>query len=361
MRNFAMADQLDRTIEILIANPRLTGRGADQELDELARIAGELRIMRSPEFKAHLKADLMERAQTMLRAAARVALAPPKPENPTIFSRAGRERKPGSLPTLFGESYAGYPAQGRNFVASFLIQAAVIAVLVSSGLVLGYHPRLKPPVVSLILPRDYAGEARGGGGGGDADKLPAAKGNPPRFSSEQLVPPAVVVRNPDPKLSAEATVVGPPSLIFPQTPMGDPLPGVLAPSNGPGNGGGIGNGADGGVGGGHGPGVGPGEGGGFGDRIYRVGGSVGAPRAIYDPEPEYSDEARKAKHQGAAVLSVIVDSDGRTRDIRVVRSLGMGLDEKAVEAVRNWRFAPATKDGRPVAVLVHIEVDFRLY
>jgi periplasmic protein TonB len=170
-----------------------------------------------------------------------------------------------------------------------------------------------------------------------------------------------MVRNPEPGLGAKPTVGGPPSLAFPQTQIGNPLSTILAPSNGPGSGGGIGSGLKGGVGPGRGPGVGPGEGGFMGDGIDRIGGRVSAPRAIYDPEPEYSDEARKAKHQGVAVLSVIVGPDGLTRNIQVVRSLGMGLDEKAVAAVRSWRFAPATKDGRAVAVEVQIKIDFRLY
>jgi TonB family protein len=143
---------------------------------------------------------------------------------------------------------------------------------------------------------------------------------------------------------------------------GDPLAAILnPPSNGIGSGGGIGSGVGGGIGSGTGPGVGPGHGGGIGGGIYRVGGGVSAPRAIYDPDPEYSEEARKAKHQGTVILWIVVGADGRPRDIRVQRALGLGLDEKAVEAVRTWRFAPAMKDGHPVAVEVNIEVNFRLY
>jgi len=110
-----------------------------------------------------------------------------------------------------------------------------------------------------------------------------------------------------------------------------------------------------------GPGVGPGSGGGYGGGPYVAGGGVSAPRAIYSPEPDYSEEARKAKYQGMVILQVVVDADGRSRDIRVARSAGMGLDEKAIEAVRHWRFEPGTKDKRPVAVVVNVEVNFRLY
>jgi TonB family protein len=88
---------------------------------------------------------------------------------------------------------------------------------------------------------------------------------------------------------------------------------------------------------------------------------VSAPRVLYQPDPEYSEEARKAKYQGTVVLYVVVGPDGKTRDVRIQRSLGLGLDEKAIEAVSHWRFDPALKDGHPVAVAVSIEVTFRLY
>jgi TonB family protein len=88
---------------------------------------------------------------------------------------------------------------------------------------------------------------------------------------------------------------------------------------------------------------------------------VTAPRVIYAPEPEFSEEARKAKFQGTVVLWLIVGREGRTHEVRVYRSLGMGLDEKAIEAIRQWRFEPGRKDGIPVAVQVNVEVSFVLY
>src|SRR6202000_3419798 len=120
-------------------------------------------------------------------------------------------------------------------------------------------------------------------GGGDHDKLAASKGSAPRFASEQIAPPAIVIRNANPKLTAEPTVVDPPDTQLPQTAtLSDPLSRILAPSNGTGNGSGIGTGDGGGVGGGSGPGVGQGHGGGIGGGVYRVGGGVSAPRVIYD-------------------------------------------------------------------------------
>jgi len=95
--------------------------------------------------------------------------------------------------------------------------------------------------------------------------------------------------------------------------------------------------------------------------VYRVGGGVSAPRPVHAPSPEYSEQARKSSYQGTVVLWIVVGPDGRSRDIKVARSLGMGLDEKAIEAVRAWRFEPARKDGQPVAVQINVETSFRLY
>jgi TonB family protein len=279
-------------------------------------------------------------------------------------------RESGVLPTLFGEGYGTYRARPGVFVLSYVVNALVAALLVWSGhWAVEHHQQIKQQVIGLVsdvspyVLSPSAQQAGGGGGGGDRDKLQASRGSPPRFAREQITPPAVVIRNENPKLAYEPTVVGPPDLKLQQLGVvGDPLSNVLGPpSNGTGSGGGIGSGSGGGVGSGRGPGVGPGEGGGIGGGLYRVGGGVSAPRALYAPDPEYSEEARKAKYQGTLVLWMIVGADGRPRDIRVARSLGMGLDEKALEAVRTWRFEPAHKDGKPVAVQINVEVIFRLY
>jgi TonB family protein len=111
---------------------------------------------------------------------------------------------------------------------------------------------------------------------------------------------------------------------------------------------------------GNGGGFGPGAGGGVGGGVFRVGGGVSAPAVIFKIDPEYSEEARKAKYSGTVLLSVIVDAEGRARDVHVVKSLGMGLDEKAVEAVLNWKFKPGMRGGVAVNVRAQIEVNFRL-
>ena len=274
------------------------------------------------------------------------------------------------LPTLFGEGYGSYRMHSLTFVFSFLGHVLLAAALLASGhFVVTHRQQIQQQVVGVItdispyiLPPSKS-QSGGGGGGGDRDKLQASKGALPKFAREQLAPPAAVVRNESPKLPVEPTVVVPPDILLPHTgPLGDPLSSVLGPpSNGTGSGGGIGSGSGGGVGSGTGPGVGPGHGGGIGGGAYRVGGGVSAPRPIYAPDPEFSDEARKAKYQGTVILWVVVGPDGRTHDIRIQRTLGMGLDEKAIQAVSQWRFEPARKDGMPVAVQVNIEVTFRLY
>lgn len=206
----------------------------------------------------------------------------------------------------------------------------------------------------------------GGGGGGDHDKFQAPKGKLPKLDMQQITPPMVVVRNQNPKLAVAPTVVVPPQVKISMNNMpnlGNPMAAIPSgpPSNGVGASGGIGSGAGGGVGVGEGPGFGPGHGGGTGDGVFRVGGGVSAPKPLSTPDPEYSEEARKAKYQGTCVLNLIVGPDGRTSNIHIARTLGLGLDEKAIEAVKGWTFQPAMKDGRPVAVAVTVQVEFHLY
>jgi len=209
--------------------------------------------------------------------------------------------------------------------------------------------------------------ASGGGGGGDHDKLPAIKGRLPKPAMQQITPPQIIVRNEHPKLAVEPTVVIPPQIHVASNHMpnlGNPSAAAMPsapPSNGTGSGGGIGSGSGGGVGVGHGPGVGAGSGGGIGGGVFKVGGGISAPQALSTPDPEYTEEARNAKTQGTCILWMIVDDQGHPRDIRVVRGLGMGLDAKAIEAVRQWKFQPALKDGHPVNVQISVEVGFKLY
>ena len=219
-------------------------------------------------------------------------------------------------------------------------------------------PNIKPYVPD-VKPKQNT--MQGGGGGGAREPLPISKGKLPKPSPKQFVPPQIIDHTP--KLAMAATILAPEDTPLPQSNLnnwGDPLAKMINGSNGNGAGGGMGNGTGGGVGSGKGGGFGPGEGGGVGGGVFRVGGGVSAPSVLVNVDPEYSEEARKAKYSGTVLLSVVVDSEGRAREIKVLKSLGMGLDEKAVEAVQKWKFKPGMKGGSAVNVRAQIEVNFRL-
>jgi protein TonB len=249
-------------------------------------------------------------------------------------------------------------------VVLIFFTSSAVPLLTSKGqsidLVLDFD--ISPYVVDLMKapPGKKSG---GGGGGGQNTPLPASRGRLPRFSMQQLAPPTPVIKNINPKLSVEPTVIVQDYAQAPQIDMqifGDPFGGIGPPAAGVGIGGGIGTGRGTGVGSGRGAGVGPGSGGGIGGGLFRIGGGVSAPRLTYKVEPEYSEEARKAKYQGTVVLAIEVWPDGKAHNIRVIRSLGLGLDQKAVDAVQQWRFVPGKKDKVPVKVRANVEVNFRL-
>jgi protein TonB len=250
-------------------------------------------------------------------------------------------------------------------LSSLAVHGALAAVIVVLGTFQPVQSLVKQRITALELDlRPYLTQqdkaASGGGGGGARQLLDASKGKLPKPAPRQFTPPRVDPI-PDPKLPMVPSIIAPDDVPNIQANnYGDPLGHMGIPSNGIGSGGGIGIGADGGVGSGYGAGTGPGSGGGFSGGAYRIGGGVSAPSVLSKVEPEYSEEARKAKWQGSVVLSVIVDELGRPRNVRVVRSLGLGLDQKAIEAVSQWRFKPGLKDGKPVPVMATIEVNFRL-
>ncbi len=274
--------------------------------------------------------------------------ATPGPSGQNIFSMFSSERD------------ALYRTKRETFVFSMAGQAALVGLLIyfTSYVIVGTPPLVKnlPPLDRL--PVIFNGN--GGGGGGGFDPLPASAGNIPKASlDQQLVPPTVMQPTAMPKLVAPETVVVVPDVTLPQGGViGDPLSRFRgAFSNGPGGPSGISEGCCGGDGPSNGPGAGSGP-----QAVYPAGlRGVTVPQVIFNPEPGFSDEARKAKQQGIVLLQLVVGKDGHTYDIHVRQSLGMGLDEKAMEAVRSWRFRPATLNGQPVATQIGVEVDFHLY
>ncbi|MGH7441118.1 MAG: energy transducer TonB, partial [bacterium] len=206
--------------------------------------------------------------------------------------------------------------------------------------------------------------AGGGGGGGDRSLTEASRGKLPKIEKNPIVPPEVKTFD-KPKIPMLAAVNVQKDIKLPDNPL--PFIGMkssanIVLSNGTGSRGGMGSGSSGGLGSGQGNGYGPGSGGNVGGGLYQVGGGISAPVPLFTPEAEFSDEARRAKYQGVCIIGLIVDAQGNPQDVHVVRALGMGLDQKAMEAVRHYKFKPAMKDGKtPVPVYINVEVNFRLY
>jgi TonB family protein len=254
---------------------------------------------------------------------------------------------------------------------SSAVNLAILAVAIWLGITI-----FRPPVkvekavtnidVSDILKAPLkAAAAGGGGGGGSHDIVDPMKGKLPPRMKDPITPPMVPVLE-KPKLAFTPAINVQKDITLPDNPqMVDfgvkSSSNVTLASNGSGGGGGMGSGYGGGLGSGTGNGYGPGYGGNTGGGVYRIGGGVSAPVPIFTPEAEFSDEARRAKYQGVCLISLIVDAQGNPQNPRVVRPLGMGLDEKALEAVRKYKFKPAMRQGKPVAVMMSIEVNFRLY
>jgi TonB family protein len=266
-----------------------------------------------------------------------------------------------SKPVPVQDIWGFYGGQEKKAGAlSLLVHAGLVALILFIGSLPPVQKAIKEHVL-LIAPdiAPYKPEVQRGGGGGGTRAPDTQKGRLPKIAPRQFTPPTVTPPQ-DPKLPMTPTLIADTPLPNINDPnMGDPMS-RLGSAGGSGLGGGIGSGIGTGVGPGRGPGFGPGSGGGFGGGVYRIGGGVSAPIPISKPEPEYSEEARKAKWQGTVVLAVVVDANGNPQNLRVVKSLGLGLDQKAIEAVEKWRFKPGMKDGKPVPVAATIEVNFRL-
>ena len=232
----------------------------------------------------------------------------------------------------------------------------IIAILIAAKVPIAAPVRqafisLTTPPPPPVAPK----ETKIGGGGGQHDLGPVTQGHLPKLAQTQIVPPKAPPTIP-PKLAVDPTVVVQPNLKLADNKMPDlgmPNSNLKGFSMGNGNGTGIGSG--------DGAGIGPGSGGNIGGGVYQVGGSVRPPIAIYTPDPEFSEEARKAKFSGNVVVSLIVDANGNPKNVHVLRGVGMGLDEKAVAAVQQYKFKPALQNGKPVAVYLNVEVNFQIF
>jgi protein TonB len=262
-----------------------------------------------------------------------------------------------------------YASPARSTLLSGALHAAAIALVLFATAV---KPSFVKPTdhTTLITPLDLLKydvtvpqRADAGGGGGMRAKTAASIGNLPTRALKQFLAPMVKAENPNPILTIEPTIIANPEIAVPQLNLaqyGDPHGVVGPPSAGPGKHGGIGDGDGTGVGPGHGPGAGPGRDGGIASAQTGFQGSLTEPTLLWKTEPEYSDEARKAKVQGSVIMRVEIDARGQVQNISVAQGLGLGLDDRAIAAVRKWKFRPGTRNGKPVPTNALIQVTFRL-
>jgi TonB family protein len=221
------------------------------------------------------------------------------------------------------------------------------------------------------------GPGGGGGGGGLLQKPPPPKAM--REGRKAMSSPLPVRREPPPIVETPK-----PPEPKPEPPLkAEQLPVVIAPivtapadnrsrigvleeakvetdSHGPGRGGGTGSGTGTGIGEGDGAGVGPGSGGGTGGGPYRPGSGIEPPRLLKEVRADYTDDARRRGINGEVVMEIVVRRDGSVGDVKILQGLGGGLNDRAVGAVRQWRFSPATRLGAPVDVIVEVAVEFKL-
>lgn len=258
------------------------------------------------------------------------------------------------------------PPLGRSQSVSVMTHAALVVALLAWAAHPRPYPAPRPPVdsshqltpLSPELLRHLLSDhtSSGAGSGGNRDPRPATSGNVPALSSIQLLKPALPQKA-DPQLAVPPTILdaAAPPVLAPVSDIGLPWMRDRSDSAGPGDGQGIGRGKDGTMGDG-----GEGQAGNGTPGRYRAG--VIRPACVYCPDPGYTDEARQSKVQGIVTLEVLVSADGRAAQIRVVKGIGMGLEERALQTVRSWRFAPA-RDAAQHAMpdWVTIEVAFRLY
>jgi protein TonB len=286
----------------------------------------------------------------------------PRPSvNPNAHFMAGDVRPDLGARARFGR---GFAVSASTHLIGFFLVIFIMSRMPAPSAV---QPE-RPPAEIVWIHQ----EGPGGGGGGGGDRSP----EPPRIAElpgkEKITvpvakPPAL---KPEPPKKQEPVPEPPAQITIPAVTMSagvTEMPGALSglptvPSQGSGDGGGAGTGTGTGIGPGRGSGLGDGHGGGTGGGAYRPGNDVSWPRLLFEKKPSYTADAMRAKVQGVVEVEALILPDGTVAEARITRSLDptFGLDREALIAVRQWKFAPATRRGQPVAVLVPIEVSFTL-
>lgn len=308
-------------------------------------------------------------------AAVRLLRDTPALERPLFRPPTGIRRRPGMPIALSGTLHAA--------------MVAIVALVTSLGVA---RTQAQPAddhnalhMVFLMAP------GPGGGGGGGGHREPAPPPPAARKGTEALRSPVTLHRAPKPVVAKARPVppprIDPPPAVKPAEPppvvKADAMPAVFAPvvpaaadprdregmpwhgpsdtdSRGAGNGVGLGSGQGGGLGSGDGSGIGAGSGGGTGGGPYRPGTGITAPSILREVRPDYTDEGRRRGIEGDVVLEIVVRADGSVGSVKTLQGLGAGLDQRATEAVRQWRFNPARRYGTPVDVIVEVAVEFKL-
>jgi TonB family protein len=285
-------------------------------------------------------------------------------ERPLFRSAAGVRREPGLPLAVSGTLHA--------------VMAAGLVLLTSVGMAepqarVSADEKNEMRLVFLVQP----GPGGGGGGGGRAEPVPPP---PAERKGVARMRSPVPVRRPPPRIDppvVEKPVDPPPikvePVVAPVVPVAaDPRDRAGVPwtqrepppqesdSHGPGTGGGTGTGQGSGIGEGSGAGIGPGSGGGTGGGPYRPGTGITAPAILREVKPDYTEEGRRRHLEGDVVMEIIVRSDGSVGNVKLLQGLGAGLDQRAIQAVRQWRFSPAKRYGVPVDVIVEVAMEFKL-
>jgi len=312
-----------------------------------------------------------------------VLIAQPVPSQSILGSLVGNLRDtffPKQLPPLVLTSrpvavldpMAEKRGKGSQVAATF-IHAAIVAAIIFVAIAARHHTVVQPKIhVTPVLIRPYIPITTptpkpmgGGGGGGEHHIVEPTKGHLPQIVKTTPIVKPQLLRIDHPKLAVQPAIKMPQQIKIPDSHMpniGMPQSTQVAmASQGPGTGSGFGASSGGGIGMGSGSGVGMGSGGGYGGGVMSVGGGVSAPRLIHSVDPEFTNQARAANLQGEVAIQLIVDAQGHPQNIHVIKRLGMGLDQKAIAAVEQYRFSPAMFQGHPVAVQMVINVNFHLY
>ena len=289
----------------------------------------------------------------------------------------------GSLFGMFSDATPARRSTGVPLALSSTLHAGLLAVAVFIATfnlaprAASLRPDDRPTDLMRLVFVATPGPGGGGGGGGLLQKAPPLRAL--REGHSKISSPIPERHQPKPLRPVPA----PPEPIPAPLLKAEPLPVVIAPiitapadarnrvgvlqqapvendSHGPGAGGGAGTGTGTGLGPGDGRGIGPGSGGGTGGGPYRPGSGIEAPRLLREVKADYTEDARQRGASGDVVLEIVVRRDGSVGDVKVLQGLAGGLNERAVQAVRQWRFTPARRQGAAVDVVVEVAVEFKL-